>query len=511
MIPILPVAIPAIAAALMLTIGRGRVPFNRAVSLVSCAAQLVLAIVTLHAFAAPNAAPIFYQLSGWERTGPWALGIELTLDPLSAIMLFASSVIAMTSVAMMPSTMADDEDGPLYPLTQFLLVGVNLTFVTNDLFNLFVAFEIMLLSSYALLAIGVKGSRVQHVFTYLSVNLLASTLFLIGVGATYAALGTVNMTDLAQRIITLPAGGTGLVQLAAMLLLCAFGAKAAIVPLMGWLPEAYSALRGPLAGLFGGILTKVGIYAILRVLWGVFGPDVAAMSFLVLMALAAPTMVLGGFGAVSRPTYRGILTLHIVAQIGYALFGLAVGTLSAIAATIYFLVHIMIVKAALFFIGSAMEYVTRAPDDDMGTFSGMAKSHPFLGIAYLLSALALIGFPPSTGFWGKVGLATAGFESGHVALTVVALSSTLFTAFSLLRIWMKAFWMKAKHTSPPDFRQLPPLATGGICLIVGVILFMGFYPQPFIEVSRAAAARLESYQARPAIALAQPPVVEAQP
>lgn len=511
MIPILPVAFPALAAALMLTFGRGRVAFSRALSLASCLGQLVLAIFTLIAFTAPHATPIYYQLSGWERTGPWALGIELTLDPLSAIMLFASAVIAMTSVSMMPSTMSDDEDGPLYPLVQFLLAGVNLTFVTNDLFNLFVAFEIMLLASYALLAVGVKGSRTQHIFTYLSVNLLASTLFLIGVGATYAALGTVNMTDLARRIMTLPAGDTGLVQLAAMLLLCAFGAKAAVVPLMGWLPEAYSALRGPLAGLFGGILTKVGIYAILRVLWGVFGPDVAAMSFLVLMALAAPTMVLGGFGAVSRPTYRGILTLHIVAQIGYALFGLAMGTLSAIAATIYFLVHIMIVKAALFFIGAAMEYVTRAPNDDMGTFSGMAKSHPLLGIAYLLSALALIGLPPSTGFWGKVGLATAGFESGHVALTVVALSCTLFTAFSLLRIWMKAFWMKAKYETPPDFRKLPPLASGGIAFIVGIVLFMGLYPQPFIEVSRAAAQALENYQNPSQLALASQPAAEEMP
>jgi multicomponent Na+:H+ antiporter subunit D len=510
-IPALPIMIPAIAAALMLTIGRGRVAFNRATSIISCLAQLVLAIFTLIAFTAPHAAPIFYQLSGWERTGPWALGIELTLGPLSAIMLFGSAVIAMTSVAMMPSTMADDEDGPLYPLVQFLLVGVNLTFVTNDLFNLFVAFEIMLLASYSLLAVGVRGTRTQHVFTYLSANLIASTLFLLGVGATYAALGTVNMTDLAHRITSLPVESLGLVQLSAALLLCAFGAKAAIMPVMGWLPEAYSALRGPLAGLFGGILTKVGVYALLRVLWGVFGPEVAAMSFMVMLALAAPTMVLGGFGAVSRPTIRGVLTLSIVAQIGYALFGLAMGTLSAIAATIFFLVHIMIVKAALFFIGSAMEYVTCAPDDRMDSFSGMAKSHPLLGAAFLLSAMAMIGFPPSTGFWGKVGLVTAGFESGHVALTVVALLSTLFTAFSLLQIWKLAFWRKAEHSTPPEFRTLPPLAAGGICLIVGVIVFMGLYPQPFIEVSRAAAQLLEVSPTAQKVALAQSPAPEAKP
>lgn len=498
---VLPIAIPALAAALMLTLLRGRVAAVRAVSLASCLAQVAVALLAMRAIAS-GAPPALHQLGGWERTGPWALGIETGIDALSAIMLMGASVIGATAVAMLPGLLPEEERTHAHPLVQMLLLGVNLTFVTNDLFNLFVAFEIMLLASYGLLGMAVRGSRIRHAMTYLCVNLVASTLFLAGVGLVYAATGTVNMTDLGRRLAD--AGSPPpLAVVGCVFLFLAYGTKAAAVPLMGWMPEAYSALRGPLAGLFGGILTKVGVYAMLRVLWGVFGSGASHWALLGVLVLAAPTMILGGWGAVSRPTIRGILTLHIVAQIGYALFGIAVGSLDAIAATIFFLVHIMIVKAALFFIGAAMEHTTGAPDDDVGSFAGMAKSHPVLGAAYLVAALALIGFPPSTGYWGKVGLVRAGLDAGFVGLTVTALCCTLFTAFSLLRIWMKAFWIPPMDgVDQSQFRALPPLATGGLAGIIAVILFMGLWPSPFLRVSRLAAERLEAYHAPAQVASA---------
>lgn len=501
--PVLFVLLPGLTAALMLVFARDSVERQRTLGLLGAGLQLVLAIWALVAMTA-GAEPLSYILSGWNRAMPGdpTVGIELRMDALSALMVFATAVIGFTAACVYPSMLKEQETRGAWPLTAFLLMGVNLAFVTNDLFNLFVSFEVLLLSSYGLLAGGVGGRKARHVITYLAVNLIASTVFLVAAGFAYAATGTLNLTDMAARIVASGGGPSAPLTVVALLLLFVYASKSAVFPLFGWMPEAYSVLRGPVMGLFGGLLTKVGVYALLRVLIGGLGSANAAPALELLAILALPTMFLGGLATVSRSSFRGIMAFSIVAQIGYLIFGLSMGTAGAVVATIFFLVHNMLAKSALFFIGSAMEIVTGAPDDDIHSFGGLWRTHPMLGLCFLVAGMSLAGLPPFSGFWGKFLLVQEGLRGGHWFLVTAALIASFFTMFAVLRIWLTAFWGRREHRGSAMGNALTTRDQAGLLVIVGAIITLGLGAGWFLQGANLAQEQLAVYHHDP-IAMAE--------
>jgi multicomponent Na+:H+ antiporter subunit D len=270
-----------------------------------------------------------------------------------------------------------------YPVLQFLLMGINGSFLTGDLFNLFVFFEVMLMASYVLLALGGEPSQLQESFKYLVLNLLASTVFVASVGILYGVTGTLNMADLSQKMAH--TDRSGLITALAMLFLFVFGVKAAIFPLFFWLPDAYPQPPAAVSALFAGLLTKVGVYTLLRTFTLLFVQDIAFTHTLILV-LAAFTMIVGVLGAIVQNHLRGILSFHIISQIGYMILGLGLFTPLALAGSIFYIIHHIIVKTALFLISGVTGRITGT--DELKNMGGLLTHYPWLSALFLLAALS---------------------------------------------------------------------------------------------------------------------------
>jgi multicomponent Na+:H+ antiporter subunit D len=364
------------------------------------------------------------------------------------------------------------------------MAGVNGSFLTGDLFNLFVFFEIMLLASFVLISLGARARQLRQTFPYVVVNLVASALLLGGVGTLYGTVGTVNMAELSRRVAggELPPVFWG----ALALVLVVFAVKTALVPVFFWLPDAYP--EGPIAisGLFAGLLTKVGVYAFFRVVPLVGGSD-AGILHTVLLFLATVTMLLGVLGALGRSSIREILSFHIVSQVGYMVFGLAIFTPLAVAAGIFYIVHHIIVKTALFFAGGIAERV--GGSGELGAVSGMAKTHPWVAAGFFVPAMALAGLPPFSGFWGKFFLIVAGYQAGEWAATTIALLVGLLTLASMMKIWTAVFWGR------PEGQQAPALGhdrgmVAGTLGLAALSVVIGLLAAPFFAFSQRAAEQL---------------------
>lgn len=417
---------------------------------------------------------------------PAPFGITLAVDTLSAIMLAIAGIIAFASVVFSLTTVdINRERFAYYPLIGFLLLGINFAFLTGDLFTLYVAFEVMLMSSFVLLTLGGEKGQLAGGLQYVTLNLISSAIFLIAAGLTYAVAGTLNLAQLAERLPTMQS--PGITTLLAGLFLVAFGIKAAIFPLFFWLPASYHTPPIAVTALFGGILTKVGIYAMWRVLVMTLPHDMAALQPLILV-LAALTMVTGVLGAVAQTEVRKLLSFHIVSQIGYLLMG--IGLLSSLSMTgaVFFVVHVILAKTALFFIAGAVY-------DVQGSYKlkyvgGFQKSHPFLTVLFLISALSLAGLPPFPGFWAKLMLIQAGLEAGQYLLVAVALGVSLLTLYSMTKLWHEIFWKPAPEQLPErpvrtaNHRRL--LLAPSV-LLAAIMLLMIVFAQPMLDLSEHAA------------------------
>lgn len=371
------------------------------------------------------------------RVGGWGpeVGITWVVDGLAAIMLALSALIGMATLLYAPGGLEPREVPHAYPLLQLLLAGVNGCFVTGDFFNLFVFFEVMLVASFVLICLGGRPPQLARCIPYVLVNLVASALFLSAVGAIYGTAGTVNMALLSRRIAE---GGQPAAFWAALaLMLAAFAIKTGLVPLFFWLPDSYTEAPLPVAAMFAGLLTKVGVYALYRTVPLVAGSTPGPLHA-VLLALAAATMLVGVLGALGRETIREILSFHIISQVGYMVFGLALSSTLAVAGGIFYVVHHIVVKSALFFAGGMAERV--GGTGRLGSVRGLVGTHPWVAVGFFVPAMALAGMPPFSGFWGKLFLIAAGFRSGAWASTTVAIVVGLLTLASMLKIWSAAFW-----------------------------------------------------------------------
>jgi multicomponent Na+:H+ antiporter subunit D len=420
---------------------------------------------------------------------PAPVGITLVVDLLSALMLWFAALVALVAILFSyveaPARIAH----PLrQPLVQFLMVGVNLSLITGDLFNLFVAFEIMLIASYALLTLEADNWDIQQAFPYVAINILGSTLFLCAAGLTYSLFGSLNFADLALRMPEF--GDDPRVTIIGLLLLLVFGIKAGVVPLHYWLPNSYPTLTFSLAGLFGGVLTKVGVYVIIRIFGTVFPPTLEWF-YPVLGGIAVTTAIIGGMGAISRGYIRGILAFHIVSQIGLMLLAVSFQTPLALAGALYILLHNMVVKSSLFFLAGGAACVNAT--DDLDRMGNLWRATPWLGLLFFLQAMSLAGLPPSSGFWGKYLLVLEGFNQGAWILVLGAMVTGMLTLFSMLKIWLGAFWLERDdqvlRRSDPRWSRMTWL----VAVLSAVSLAMGLGAEPFVQlVQQAAVGALDS-------------------
>lgn len=429
---ILPLLLPLLTAVTLLFWGRPSAG-RRVLAAASAAGQLAVAGVLL--WRTDTGGPLVMPVGNWSA----AFGIVLVADLLAAVMVGLSSFTALAAVLYGFAEFRPAVEHPLrLTLIQFLVAGINLAFLTGDLFNLFVAFEVMLIASYALLTLEADDWDVKQAFPYLAVNLVGSTLFLCAAGFAYRLFGTLNFAELARRAAAQSEDPR--VTALALLLLVVFGLKAGLFPLYYWLPNSYPILPAPLAALYSGMLTKVGVYVLLRVFGTVLPHDLRGVHTL-LAWLAGATMIFGVLGALSRNFIRGILSYHILSQIGFMVLAIGFFTDFAFAACIFYIIHHILVKASLFLIGGTAALLNRT--DNLDRMGHLWRHAPGLGVLFLLQALSLAGLPPLSGFWGKYAILVEGLRLGEYVLVALALAASLLTLVSMLKIWNAAFWGSA--------------------------------------------------------------------
>lgn len=420
------------------------------------------------------------------QSGNWSapFGITLVADTLSAIMVLINGIMALV-VALYSLRDIETKLEALgyHALYQVLLAGINGAFLTGDLFNLYVWFEVLLIASFVLLTLGASRAELKGGLHYVLINLLASMLFLAGVGVTYGLTGTLNMADVAGKLSTLPAG---LVSVVAMLFLIAFGIKAAVFPLFFWLPASYHTPPVAVSAIFAAMLTKVGVYALIRSFTLIFTQDVAYTHTLLLI-ISALTMLSGVLGAAAQTDIRKILSFHIISQIGYMVMGLALFSPLGLIGAVFYLVHHIIVKANLFLISGLIK--REGGSFDLAYLGGLYQRKPLLAVLFLIPAFSLAGFPPLSGFWAKFIVIRAGLEAGQYLVVAVSLVVGLLTIYSMTKIWQAAFWGKEQKTLNPKPGSLRGLYIPVASLALLTVL-IGLWSQPFFDLAERAASEL---------------------
>ena len=480
----LPILIPLMSGAVSLVFWRSRL-MQRLVAVGGTAALLLTSVWLL---ASVNREGILVM-----HMGNWAapFGISLVADLLGAIMVVLTGIIGLAvAIYSLATAGRGHEAYGYFPLMHLLLAGVAGAFLTGDIFNLYVWFEVMLVASFALLILGSEKAQMEGAIKYVTLNLLSSVIFLIAVGLLYGMVGTLNMADIARRLAAVE--GQGMVDALAMMFMVAFGIKAAAFPLFFWLPASYHTPPVAVSALFAGLLTKVGVYALFRVFTLIFHHS-PGYTHEILLWGAGLTMLSGVLGAAAQFEFRRILSFHIVSQIGYMILGLALFTPLAIVGGVFYIMHHIIVKANLFLVSGIVHRL--GGSYQLKRLGGFYRSHPWLAVLFLIPALSLAGIPPLSGFLAKFIVIRAGIEAEAYGVTAIALLVGLLTLYSMIKIWSEVFW---KSTPPegdvapyPEVRQrelwlmAAPVVGLGLCT-----LFIGLYPAPIHALAEASAAQL---------------------
>jgi multicomponent Na+:H+ antiporter subunit D len=487
---VLPLLIPLTTAAVSLLAWR-RAVLQRALAVVGAAALLgaglaLLAFVWRGGICAT-------QAGAW----PAPFGITLVADLFSAVMVVLAGVVGLAVVLFSLGSMDRRREAfGYYPLVHALLLGVCGAFLTGDLFNLYVWFEVMLMASFVLLVLGGERPQLHGGIKYVTLNLVSSSVFLAAVGILYGVTGTLNLADLARKLDGIDQPGT--VTAVGMLFLVAFGIKAAVFPLFFWLPASYHTPPGAVSALFAGLLTKVGVYALIRVFTLLFVQDVGYTHTLILV-LSGLTMVTGVLGAVAQDEFRRVLSFLHIGQIGYMTAGLALAGLTgspalaalALAGSIFSIAHHVAAMTNLFLVSSVVRRLC-------GTFElkrqgGLYRTHPALAALFLIPALSLAGMPPLSGFFAKLPLLQAGLGMGQYAIVATALVVGLLTLFSMTKLWGEAFWKPGPTVVAGGAGPVGEAARGVKVLLVPIAMLasltvsIGLAAEPvFVLATRAA-------------------------
>ena len=449
---VLPIILPLIAG-LIMVIFRKRIHFQRILSIGTVAAVGGTALYLLEQIEKEGVQVL--QIGDW----PAPFGISLVADSFSSLLVLTTSIVSLAVLLYSFHSIGEGrEKHYYYPLFMFLLTGVNGSFLTGDIFNLFGRFEVMLVSSYVLLSLGGEKLQLRESLKYILVNVVSSSLFLVGIAYLYRMVGTLNMAHLSVRVQE--AGMDGLMLTVAFALLIVFALKAALF-LFIWLPGSYSAAPTAIAALFAALLTKVGIYAIMRTFSLIFYGE-PQITHLVIGIMAALTMLLGAFGAVAYWDIKKILVYNVIVGVGLILAGFASFTEAGMTGSIYYLIHDMIVKALIFLIGGTVVYLTGT--SKIREISGLIRLHPQLGWMFFIAALSLAGIPPLSGFVGKLFITEGTFSSGYYWLGGIGLFTSLMVLYSVLKIFMNCFWGYTELTEEEEKGT-----TKGLLLPIGIL------------------------------------------
>ncbi len=476
-----PIVLPMIGAAISILFGRAR-RLQRILGIATL--SIVVAVSVVIFVEVDRNGPLVSQAGGWAAP----VGISLVADRLSALLLLVGAAMLLgVLLYAIGEPGAERSHVGFQSVYLVLTAGVSASFLTGDLFTLFVAFEMMLTASYVLMTLGGRPQQVRAGMTYVVISLIASSLLITLIALIYAATGTVNLAELSTAMAELDPVAR---QTFGIMLLTVFGIKAALFPLYFWLPDSYPNAPSPVTAVFAGLLTKVGVYAILRTQTVLVPSDSQPRTLL--LVLAGLTMLLGALGAVAQDDIRRLLSFNIVSHIGTMVIGLGIGTVAALAGTILYMVHHIVAKTALFLTAGLIE--DAGGDGRISKLGGMVRTTPILAVIFLLPALNLAGIPPMSGFIGKLALIQAGLDEQQGGIVAVVLIASLLSLYSLLKIWSGVFWGAPAHDRPlprplnrwggPPAMVVPTVALA--LASVGLALFAG----PLYEFCTRAAADL---------------------
>ena len=433
----MPILLPAITAALVLFFTRFK-RVQRGLTMLSYVLLIVLCFTLLYLVDQFGIQTV--QIGGWDAP----IGITLVADRLSTLMLSVSSLVLFSVMwfAMGQAQRDGTEEEPVaifLPSYLLLSMGVNIAFLAGDLFNLYVGFEVFLVASYVLLTLGASAKRVSAGISYVMVSMVSSMVFLFALGMIYASVGTVNMAQIGERMEQVPSGTRSAIF---AVLLIAFGIKAAVFPLYSWLPDSYPTAAALITAVFAGLLTKVGVYSIIRARTVMF-TDGSLDTMLMWAALL--TMLVGILGAMAQNDIKRLLSFTLVSHIGYMIMGIAIGTPQGLSGAIFYAVHHILVQTALFLVVGLSE--RQAGSTSLRSLGSLASGSTLLAVLYIVPALNLGGIPPFSGFLGKIILIEAAADSGtglDWLLVGGAVVTSLLTLYTMMSVWSKAFWRDRK-------------------------------------------------------------------
>lgn len=479
----LPVVIPLIAAGLTLALG-GR---SKAQAIISTLAiTLVLLASAGLMWQAHVDGPQVVNVGEWSAP----VGISLVADRLSALMVLVSAVVLLgVLLYSLAQGVADGNDGaPIaiyHPTYLVLAAGVGNAFLSGDLFNLYVGFEILLGASFVLLTLGGTGERIRAGSIYVVVSLLSSMLFLTSIALIYASTGTLNFAQLAERMDRLD---PGMLMVLEVMLMLGFLIKAAVFPLSSWLPDSYPTAPAPVTAVFAGLLTKVGVYAIIRTQTLMF-PESRLSDVLLVLAIAS--MVIGIIGAVAQDDLKRLLSFTLISHIGYMIFGIAVSNSIGLSAAIFYVAHHITVQTALFLVAGLIE--RRGGTTSLENLGSLARVAPALAVLFFVPAMNLAGIPPMSGFLGKIGLLQAGVDAATpLAYIGVAagLLTSLLTLYAIIKAWNKAFWQESPEPLPDT--TIPRSMFGPAAALAAVGLLFAIGGGPLAQYTGSAADDLRA-------------------
>jgi len=480
---VLPIILPFAAAATTFTLPKNdRLQNNLGI----LAAVLHFAACIYLLFYVSENGIISTQIGDW----PAPFGITLVADHLSAIMVAVTGILSLSVTVYSKAEISPALlKAGYHPMLQILIGSVCGSFLTGDIFNLFVWFEVMLMASFGLMVMGQEKEQLDGGVKYVVINLFATLLFLTGLGLLYGMTGTLNLADLHLKVRGLE--NPGLLTAVAAIFMTAFGIKAGIFPLFFWLPASYHTPPVAVSAILAGLLTKVGVYALIRMFSLVFTFEIAYTHGLLLVA-SGLTMITGVLGAAAGSEFRRILSFHIISQVGYMVLGLALFTPLALAGSVFYILHHMIVKANLFLISGVARRV--GGSFELAALGGLYRSRGVLAILFFIPAFSLAGFPPLSGFWAKLALIQASLEVKQYLIAGVAAGVGVLTSYSMTKIWGDVFWKPAPGTAGaqliPEGGPYSPWMLLPITFLAMLTLAIGLVPEPFFELSTEAAREL---------------------
>ena len=468
---VLPMIVP-IMTAIFLVFLRDYIKLQRIISFITMI--FVASITALLLYVVQTEGIMKLDFSGWLP--PY--GILFVADSFALILVLTASIVTAICLLYAFATIGERHEKMFfYPFVLFLIAGVNGSFLTGDIFNLFVCFEVMLLASYVLVALGGGKFQLRESLKYVLINVVASWLFLVALAFLYGTLKTLNMAHIAQRVAEV--GQDPILTTVSILFLIVFALKAGLL-LFFWLPGSYSVPPTVVQALFAALLTKVGIYALFRTFTLMF-PLNQDVTHLLIGIMAGVTIVAGCMGALSGRDVRTIATYNVIIGVGFILIGLASGTETGFAGAIYYLVHDMLAKALLFLILGTVVYVTG--ETIVKNMSGLIRNYPLFGWIYFLVMCALAGIPPLSGFLGKVLIGQGAIEGENYVLLTLGFASSVIVLYSLLRIFLASFFGETT-ISEADKKPIPKLAMVSFALLAIIIISIGIAAEgmaPFVE------------------------------